>query len=82
MDASRPTKRQEQFLRYIAEHPNCTMRAIGKALRVASPNGVLGQIAALRRKGFVTWEPNCHGSLRLTKAGEMYFAIPLEGVVR
>lgn len=64
------TPRQQEVLsfirQYIAEHkypPN--VRDIGDHFGFASPSGVQSALKALRKKGYVTWEPGKNRTLRL-----------------
>lgn len=57
------TKRQAQVLRwierYIAKHRWApSMREIGVGMRIGSPNGVMGHLKALERKGWIVRSAN------------------------
>jgi repressor LexA len=57
------TPRQELAYRAIAEHYRrhrvaATVREIGQALGISSPNGVMHHVRWLKRKGWVVAQPN------------------------
>ena len=60
------TVRQAEIVAYIDRHwrehgHSPSVREIGSAVGIGSPNGVLGHLRALRRKGVVVW---CYGKRR------------------
>lgn len=64
------TERQEEVLRFIAafqrEHGfSPTLREIGKALGMASTNGVFEHLQALEKKGALAREPRIARTLRI-----------------
>lgn len=61
-DAKRdePTKRQKQVLGFLRKHCRTygpTVREIGAALKIKSPNGVVCHLQALERKGLIKRTP-------------------------
>jgi repressor LexA len=57
------TQRQELVYRAIVEHYRrhrvaATVREIGQALGISSPNGVMHHVRSLKRKGWLVAAPN------------------------
>jgi repressor LexA len=53
------TERQEEILRYIARHIDLngfqpSIRELGERFRIRSPNGVVGHLKAMERKGYLS----------------------------
>lgn len=68
------TERQSEMLRGIAASTAAkgyppTVREIGRAMGIKSPNGVLCHVKALVAKGCITHDPNVARSFVLTEAG-------------
>lgn len=64
MTATEPplTRRQAELLRFVARHwgeTGCwpTIREIGAAMGMTSPNGVVCHLRLLKAKGAILWEP-------------------------
>lgn len=47
-----------------------TIRDLGLAMKIASPNGVVCHLNALERKGYITRVPGVSRGIVLTKAGK------------
>lgn len=67
------TERQEQFLAIVRTFSDLhgyapSVREIGERMGIQSPNGVVGHIRALVRKGLLTWNPKTARSLRVVDA--------------
>ncbi len=81
------TKKQEKVFAFVRE--KITDRGYGPTIReicdefgFASPNGAMGHLRALVRKGLITRTANSSRAIELTeKAHEEYDGLPLSGVV-
>jgi repressor LexA len=76
------TSRQEEVLNYIREHLEehgapPTLREMGQALGIASPNGVKSLVEALVRKGYLQRREGVARGLSLTRD-----PLPSPGIVR
>lgn len=77
----RPTRRQLQVLRFVAQHiiesgyPP-TFKEIGAQLGIRSTNGVQDHLQRLARKGFLLRDPLRSRAMRLTPAGLDILGIP------
>ncbi len=77
------TARQQQVLRCIVDHRKRhgripTYREIGRALRIASTNGVRRHLEALERKGYLAMSRSARG-LELAEPVKASLSIPLLG---
>lgn len=53
------TERQEEILRYVAKHIDIngfqpSIRELGERFKIRSPNGVVGHLKAMERKGYLS----------------------------
>ena len=67
------TKRQQKIFDYVMvfreQHGYCvSVREIMQKFGISSPNGVTCHLAALRRKGWVTWEAHQARTIRAVEA--------------
>lgn len=65
-----PTPRQAEVLDAIRQAVRAngvppTVRELGKAVGIASPNAVTGHLASLRKRGLIAWESNKARSIRV-----------------
>jgi SOS-response transcriptional repressor LexA len=79
--AVRPTRRQLQALRFVAQHMiergfAPTLREIAQHMGIGSTNGVQDHLARLERKGFLLRDPMRSRAMRLTPAGFDILGIP------
>jgi repressor LexA len=70
------TKRQRSMLDYIAsfreQRGYCvTVREIMAEFGIRSPHGVTCHLTALRKKGYLTWQPHQSRTLRPVEAGDV-----------
>lgn len=88
MPAEPLTARQKKVLEFIQSQIESTgygptVREIGDALDIASPNGVAGHLAALERKGYIERASGKNRSIRLAQEWvDETRGLPLAGVVR
>lgn len=81
------TKRQSAVFKYIRETISergygPTVREIAEEFGIASPNGAMGHIRALTKKGLIKRTANRSRSIELTEmAHDQYDGLPLVGVV-
>lgn len=81
------TKRQASVFKYIRETIGergygPTVREIAEEFGIASPNGAMGHIRALTKKGLIKRTANRSRSIELTEmAHDQYDGLPLVGVV-
>jgi len=76
------TARQQQVLDYIRDHISeygfaPTVREIGMAFDISSPNGVMCHLQALEKKGLIERDAMLSRSIRLTEAGSEPRGMPL-----
>ena len=69
------TAKQRRMLDYITtfreQHGYCvTVREIMAEFGIRSPHGVTCHLMALRKKGYLTWEPHQSRTLRPVEAGD------------
>jgi repressor LexA len=70
------TQRQRSMLDYIAsfreQRGYCvTVREIMAEFNIRSPHGVTCHLTALRKKGYLTWQPHQSRTLRPVEAGDV-----------
>lgn len=76
------TARQSLLLNFIRKftakkgYPP-TVREMAYYMGVGSPNGLMCHLKALKKKGYVEWEPKTARSVRLTEAAQGKPGIPL-----
>ena len=58
-----------------------TVREIGRAFRIASPNGVVCHLKALEKKGIIKREQNLSRAIRLTREPAQLRGLPLAGQI-
>lgn len=58
-----------------------TVREIGAAFEIKSPNGVMCHLIALEKKGLITREPNMSRAISIVRGAERQPGIPLSGVI-
>lgn len=85
------TEKQERVLAFIRDEAKQsgttpTIREIADFMGIRSPNGVVGHLVALERKGFITRGENKSRSIRVTKAAKKTISsdeqsLPLAGRV-
>ncbi len=80
------TKRQQQVYEFIIDKIRergygPTVREIGKAFKIRSPNGVICHLAALQRKGKIRREPNRSRAISIVDDVDLGDAIPLSGTI-
>jgi repressor LexA len=80
------TVRQREVLDFISELMKNrgygpTVREIGDAFEIASPNGVMCHLKALEKKGLITREKNMSRAIQLTDAARAEEGIPLVGSI-
>jgi len=69
------TDRQRQIFDYISDvttqqgYPT-TVRDIANRFQFASPNGAVCHLKALRKKGWITWEPGKARTVRVAQCQE------------
>jgi repressor LexA len=80
------TKRQKAVYEFIRDKIHTrgygpTVREIGKAFRIASPNGVVCHLKALERKGIIKREENLSRAIRLSREPAELSGLPLAGLI-
>lgn len=80
------TKRQREIYQFIAEKIRSrgygpTVREIGSAFDIKSPNGVMCHLQALVKKGLITREANMSRAISIVNAKELAPGIPLAGTI-
>ncbi len=80
------TVRQREVLDFISDLMKNrgygpTVREIGDAFEIASPNGVMCHLKALEKKGLITREKNMSRAIQLTDAARAEEGIPLVGSI-
>jgi len=63
------TERQRQVFDFIVGFSKkhgyrCSIREVMKSIKAVSPNGAMCHLIALRKKGYIAWEPNTARSIR------------------
>ena len=63
------TDRQREIYEHIVEHQRTrgygiTIRELADAFQIRSPNGVKQHLELIKRKGYLTWEPNMARTVR------------------
>ena len=58
-----------------------TVREIGEAFQISSPNGVMCHLKALEKKGLITREPNMSRAIQITDAIKEERGMPLVGQI-
>jgi repressor LexA len=85
-DFSQLTDRQREIYDYIEERINTrgygpTVREIGEAFDIKSPNGVMCHLKALEKKGLIRKEPGAARAIQLVDRRLPSFGLPLFGKV-
>ena len=80
------TKRQREIYEFIAEKIRArgygpTVREIGSAFDIKSPNGVMCHLQALVKKGLIIREPNMSRAISIVNQRELDPGIPLAGTI-
>jgi repressor LexA len=80
------TKRQQEVYDFIVSKIRSrgygpTVREIGAAFDIRSPNGVVCHLNALVKKGLIVREPNMSRAISLVRAADMGRGIPLAGAI-
>lgn len=80
------TKRQREIYEFIAEKIRArgygpTVREIGSAFGIKSPNGVMCHLQALVKKGLITREANMSRAISIVDSRELEPGIPLAGTI-
>ncbi len=83
-DYDRLTKRQREVYDFIRDKIRSrgygpTVREIGAAFNISSPNGVMCHLKALEKKGLITREPNMSRAIMLTNDAARREGLPLAG---
>jgi len=78
------TERQQAIYEFIRDKIRSrgygpTVREIGDAFEIRSPNGVMCHLRALEKKGLITREANMSRAIQLTQEGPTSTALPLRG---
>jgi repressor LexA len=86
MDRAKLTKRQQEIYEFIADKIRSrgygpTVREIGSAFNIKSPNGVMCHLQALVKKGLIVREPNMSRAISLADKRAMAPGIPLAGTI-
>lgn len=84
VDRTKLIKRQQEILDFIVEKIRArgygpTVREIGTAFDIKSPNGVMCHLQALVRKGLITREPNMSRAISVVDSKRIEHGIPLAG---
>ena len=86
-DAPKLTKRQQEVYDFIVEKIRSrgygpTVREIGSAFGIKSPNGVMCHLQALVKKGLITREPNMSRAISVVRTEDVSAGvIPLSGTI-
>jgi len=85
-DFSQLTDRQREIYEYIEERIDTrgygpTVREIGTAFKIKSPNGVMCHLKALERKGLIRKERGAARAIQLVERRQPSFGLPLVGKV-
>ncbi|MBY0587736.1 transcriptional repressor LexA [bacterium] len=85
-DPVKLTNRQREIYEFIAEKIAArgygpTVREIGSAFEIRSPNGVMCHLQALVKKGLISREPNMSRAISLLHARREETGIPLSGSI-
>jgi repressor LexA len=85
-DGVKLTSRQRDIYDFIAEKISSrgygpTVREIGSAFQIRSPNGVMCHLQALVKKGLIVREPNMSRAISLTSHLREELGIPLAGTI-
>jgi repressor LexA len=80
----RLTKRQQEVYEFISEKIHSrgygpTVREIGTAFNISSPNGVMCHLRALEKKGLISREANMSRAITLTSDAPENRGLPLAG---
>ena len=80
------TSRQRDVLDFIREKIDGrgygpTVREIGEAFEIASPNGVMCHLKALEKKGLISREPNRSRAIQLAPEAQTETGMPLVGAI-
>lgn len=81
------TERQSQVYRFLKDKIinrgyGPTVREIGDAFDIRSPNGVMGHLKALERKGLITRQSNISRSIQLCDNSQKPANLPLTGILK
>jgi repressor LexA len=85
-DFSQLTDRQREIYQFIEQKIDergygPTVREIGVAFDIKSPNGVMCHLKALEKKGLIRKEPGAARAIQLVERRPQRFALPLFGTV-
>jgi repressor LexA len=85
-DQSQLNPRQQEILEFICRRIDDhgyppTIRDIGKAFEIKSPNGVMCHLKALEKKGYIAREGNSARAIRLTHRPVIKVGLPFKGLV-
>jgi repressor LexA len=85
-DVPKLTKRQQDVYDFICEKIRergygPTVREIGQAFGIKSPNGVICHLVALVKKGLISREPNMSRAISVLRPSDRAPGIPLQGVI-
>ena len=86
VDRAKLTPRQKEIYDFIAEKIRArgygpTVREIGTAFNIKSPNGVMCHLQALVKKGLITREPNMSRAISIVDSSKLDPGIPLAGSI-
>jgi repressor LexA len=84
VDLGQLTRRQREVYEFIREKIRTrgygpTVREIGSAFRISSPNGVMCHLKALEKKGLIHREPNMSRAIMLATEEPVRRGLPLAG---
>src|SRR5215204_6262512 len=82
----RLTPRQREVYEFIRDRIRKrgygpTVREVGTAFNISSPNGVMCHLKALEKKGLITREPNMSRAIQITEAYREERGMPLVGQI-
>lgn len=85
-DKKKLTKRQQEVYQLIVEKIRSrgygpTVREIGQAFDIKSPNGVMCHLQALVRKGLIKREPNMSRAISVVRDQDRQSGVPLAGAI-
>jgi SOS-response transcriptional repressor LexA len=82
MALQQPTRRQHDVALAILKYQNLhgqspTLKELAQTLEIATVSSIYQHLTQLKKKGWVTWQPHGHRSLRFTDQGAAEAVIDL-----